>query len=389
MKFRARFLLVPPMYVVVVAIFYGLCDLLLLWLENRLRQAGSDPGLLQLRANLGNGLVLATLLYGAQRVYRFHPRHNSSYRQWLEQSPWTCRLPLPLGPVSFAWQDALLIGVTTLVGATRWEVHPMVPFCAFAAGFAFTSCVAMMHSESPLILITAILVGLPAMILCTDQPALALFVAIVVLSIAHVGLWQSLARFPWPRKDPEPDLLIVGPPFNRLGPVLWKSRIPRGLGLHIGLLGGWWLFAIALSMDGLERADIHGLLGALSYVGIFAGLGRCAVYCSYYHSPLSLLGRLATGRLIIPRYDYVFVPPIAAALAAVSVPWLCVRIGAPPDLALWLSITITTALITELGPSLADWRLTGAHSMFPFKGPPAKLLSSGSATDRQLARLMQ
>ena len=54
--------------------------------------------MVDMHAFLGRVLVVFICYYGVQRVLRYHPVHRPSYRQWLELSPWTHHLRLPLGP---------------------------------------------------------------------------------------------------------------------------------------------------------------------------------------------------------------------------------------------------------------------------------------------------
>ena len=52
--------------------------------------------------------------YGVFRVAAFHPVFRPKYRGWLEQTPWTGRKPLPLGPIHLVWQDVVVLGIVVL-----------------------------------------------------------------------------------------------------------------------------------------------------------------------------------------------------------------------------------------------------------------------------------
>src|SRR5262245_8847594 len=58
-----------------------------------------------LLALTGGCIFLSVLM----RVPARHPAGNKQYRRWLETSPWSDRLPPPLGPATPAWKDALLM----------------------------------------------------------------------------------------------------------------------------------------------------------------------------------------------------------------------------------------------------------------------------------------
>ncbi len=97
-------------------------------------------------------------------------------------------------------------------------------------------------------------------------------------------------------------------------------------------------------------------LMALLFVCIFVPLFRLSTYATLYRAPISILGRICTGRWIIPGYDVCSVGPFLSLVGAIAVYALTPREISP-------SLAITTSLLLALitPPGLAQWRLTGKH----------------------------
>src|SRR5262245_63893172 len=87
---------------------------------------------------------------------------------------------------------------------------------------------------------------------------------------------------------------------------------PLHVWVSLALLA-WLLYAVA--PPAADADDIHRFALPILLVGpwIVAGV-RLLVYISAHLPPLSLFGRLFTGRLIIPQYDVVFLTPLATAI---------------------------------------------------------------------------
>ena len=103
----------------------------------------------------------------------------------------------------------------------------------------------------------------------------------------------------------------------------------------------------------------------------FAAGARLIRYLNGYAPPLSLLGRLGTGRLIIPAYDQVFVAPLLAMVvagAAYVLSGLPLRAAAPvlawlhaPQWTAPITFALVAFIIASGRPSLRHWRLCGGH----------------------------
>ena len=96
-----------------------------------------------------------------------------------------------------------------------------------------------------------------------------------------------------------------------------------------GLLSGWWLFVLAHIVKEVD-GEAHGKSfdgGAYAIALPLAIAARLFIYCNGYLPPISLTGRLATGRWLNPGYDQIFVAPLLAALVGVVAWYLRVHIG--------------------------------------------------------------
>jgi hypothetical protein len=85
------------------------------------------------------------------------------------------------------------------------------------------------------------------------------------------------------------------------------------------------------------------------------------IYTIGYAPPISLLGRLATGRLVIPGYDVVFAAPLAVAMVAWLLPEAAVGIAVPSLIAIPVTAAIAVWLSLALPPRRAVWHYTGQH----------------------------
>jgi hypothetical protein len=347
---------------------YGSAVTFAWWFESR---AGRP--LREAHSLTGGILGLGAIAYGAWRGQMYHPVYRPAYKSWLETTPWTSRQPLPLGPVQLAAQDFVILGFVVLFTQARdeaWGIYVLQYFLAlYLAGI------------TPALFATgvwpwayAVAFGLGAAVwLWRDVPG-GLLAALVTYAVAHIGVQRSLDSFPWdidwqrrlammgiqiPAERGAAE--VLGWPFGRLA--------PRGATMQVGvplvhaalgsLLAGWWTFAVASLLPLPEFGFVLGM--ALLVAGALVPMVRVGHYCDGHAPPISVLGRITTGRLIIPDYDKVFAAPALAIALAVVLAVVTIRFGLdplpifPPAIALLLFISLGA------GPSLVAWRLTGNH----------------------------
>jgi hypothetical protein len=202
-----------------------------------------------------------------------------------------------------------------------------------------------------------------------SHPWVDLGVLTAIYLLVHEGLWSSLARFPWPTEgvqvDWNPELRgekATGPscgwPHDRFHRDIRAAQgIAPADALLISMLAGWWVYS-------LESWIPDPLLHPLSLnVMVLAAFRRFWIYRVGYAPPISLAGRLATLRWVIPGYDLVYLALLLAILGMTLGLVLGRAVGLGPrggfPLAMFLSIFATLAA----PPSLKRWRLTGRHRL--------------------------
>jgi hypothetical protein len=319
-------------------------------------------------------LVFATVLYATWRVLAYHPLSLPEYQTWLAATPWTSRQPLPLGPVHLVLQDVVLLGSGVLcawLNGDPWALY--VPQLFLVVYLWFLGSSLFWTGVWPCGYAVAFGVGLVVW-LWRDLPA-GLLVALLTYGVAYLGLRRSLAHFPWPIRWPRlagtlgatPQTqsvaaVLLGWPFGRLSPR--NAEPPILVPLHhavlISALVGWWTFAVVSLVPKAEDQQLV-LLFVLSLVALAVPGIRLGIYCDGYAAPISLLGRLATGRWLIPGYDQVFVAPLLAVAAGSTLGGAAILLGLDLLVALPVVIAVVLFLSLGLGPSLQVWRLTGNH----------------------------
>jgi len=331
-------------------------------------------------------LGVAGVVYGITRVFRFHPVFRPEYRRWLLATPWTARDPLPLGPVHLVWQDVVIFVLLVAFGygspsGTAW----LAPAFAVAAYLA-TLCAALAMTGTHHYAY-AIVFGLGLALRLVEWPEWSGLALAATTAIAWPGVRRSLRALPW-YSDRDPygwakgislvesaagqDRLEgmrrrrVGWPFSLVENTDVGPKVPLKHGLLLSVLVGWLVYVVvALGADELRPRD--GLWWVF-FFACAAALIRVGLYAINHAPPISLAGRLATGRLIIPGYDRVFVAPLAAAVAGVALDWILARQGIVLEYSVPLAFTVILLINLITGPTLGKWRLTGNHRIAPLMG---------------------
>jgi hypothetical protein len=386
---RLRQILPSSLMIVSFAVWFLVLEGPVLYFEWKLGRR-----ILELRVRPGAAIIyVGAACYGIHRAVALHPFYNVEYRKWLELTPWTIHKPLPLGPIALVLEDGMLLGFLILLMLTQPSHHSIRIVSVFlffhslvlAATFWFTGlgtmgCVALF--------------GLGLAVYLWPSPWACFAVTASVYLIVHDGIWQSLARFPWretwtwseARDSRLMTEKLVGPscgwPYDRFvrdirSAQRWKIGTLDAI--LISLLVGWWLFCIPGLIADPQAKTIPGLLAAVFSISLIP-LVRLAVYLNYYHPPISLLGRLGTGRWIIPGFDRCFVAPILAMISGGVVLGLFSEARGPAEISAPLCVTTTLLVALITPPGLVEWRLTGKHRIVegrPAQGPQSQYVRVG------------
>lgn len=322
-------------------------------------------------------LLLAAFGWGVYRVYQSHPLARPGYADWLARSPWAAGQPLPDGPVHLVLQDVVvLVPFAGPAWAVFGDAAAVLLLKLFAVGYLAWLGL-LLAFTGPRLFAYLVLAGTAGLV-DLDDPVQLLATAAGVYVVGLVGLRHSLDRFPWDvtlsqsARAAKAEATQTGWPFARLGPAPPPERFPRWEAAAVAATAGWWVFALAdvAGRWGQRRGDPELAAGfvllVLGYGTLFVAIGRLNRYLNGYSSPLSLLGRIATGRLVIPRFDVVYVAPLLAGAAAVGVPLLGhFRFGLPVPVCGGLAIAATLFALIGVGPSRARWTLASRARLVP------------------------
>ncbi|WP_145246343.1 hypothetical protein [Aeoliella mucimassa] len=327
--------------------------------------------------------ILCTLCfaYGVIRVTMNHPLFDNDYFQWLSNTPWTPKHPLPKGSPLPVPTDAMVVAILSLLGAILVPTfeHPswlplLVPFVAYCGGLATTCSLAnWLTDEQTWVYLTLVSVFL---LLVLPVPAVALLIVpVLAASIACWGTWQSLQRFPW-GKNPgnqatklqeSNDHVMIGWPYHTLmlNPSIEIVTNCRRALLESGIMATLaWATIARIPTEDL-RDDTIGISTTLTIASIFATLGWIASYSPGLCDHLCFGYRWANRRWLLWRHDSILLVPLLVLTVTLLLPWLLIiEIGVPRDLGFAVTTGIAWFLFRGVGTSARELQLTGLHSKF-------------------------
>lgn len=353
-------------------------------------------------------VVVFVVAYAAMRGAAT-PFVDEGHYRWLQATPWHPRMAFPLGTPFLCGTD-LLCGLLILLGTFHFtleenvlrHVTPVALIAMMAIFYWFLLVMAAPPGSSVFATVVAAVPGLPVVLF--ENPWWALAILLWALYLPAQWAARQLFRRAWNRPETpgyrvfatlrpemetqEPPIAralrqqagrrdvrgLLGWPFSKLGPN--PCSTPKVTGQYwMALLVGWWAFVgIVLAertvFEGITDPDIRDhpieILHIVCYGTSFALLLLWAgIHSGYtvmgYAPPISLLGRLTTGRIIIPEYDRVFIGALAGlAVVAVAGPILeC--LGIPYQVAYPIGLTLAFVAECRFAVDKDEWQLTGKH----------------------------
>ncbi|HBN79720.1 MAG TPA: hypothetical protein DD473_28630 [Planctomycetaceae bacterium] len=328
-------------------------------------------------------LVICAFGYGIYRASAFNPFLRIEYRDWLMTTPWRYGKPLPLGPLRLIPQDVLIVLFLMILGLYRPPELQFILRIPFAFLFAYTlSSILSFVIARHWFIMYVLAFGLTVTPLLLFLPFGYAEMAIILLYVVvWLGYRKILIDLPVQAEtfttnfnysfimDAETEARYtnkLGTPFDQLRPDLPPWQLPRWHGVMFSLLIGTVCY-IALSMLELGSGK-PGFMEDVAFTNfpmmcmmIFVAFGVYLVTMTRNHfPPLSLLGRLRTGRLLIPSYDRVYSPAlgIITVISFVSGQWW----NRAPYFAITsiagLALCIMCLLV--FSPNLAEWQLSSS-----------------------------
>jgi len=296
----------------------------------RIFDLAGDPFDATLKSKTLGWIFIIFGLAGISRAFAYSPLWTSSYSTWLKTVPWNGLGPQPLSPRHLSWQDALFV-LLSIPAAWLMKVKPLFTLNACALSFLipYLICNAgILRAWRQLAIPYTLAFGLGAIALLPTGWALGLIILLYILTVA--GRNRAFRTFvadsikpPAPAHD-----------FTAWFPTSFPTtKVKNPEPIVFSVLLGWLAFCILTAIMAFDPGVASGLSEQYAklqltvvwaevqhifwIIAIGCALVRAATYCATYWPPISLLGRLATGRLIIPGYDKVFIAPICTILALV------------------------------------------------------------------------
>ena len=331
-------------------------------------------------------LVILAIAFGIFRSSYFHPLSDKSYGTWLARTPWQLGQPLPFGPVHFSWQDMLTLGVMMALSL----LPPMLEFRPWYLPMivlgAYGARLAVLHLAIGLYWAAAGFVAVAGCAVLTgNRPVAQIAVFAAMYGISLWGVRASLRDFPYteerraelgllPHKLPE-RFRVWWPLAPESDADLRGQRGSDAFVFHAILAWPWlvaavvgWVMLCVVHLLRNEPDVAVGLLYIHRFVVVVFALIRLGTYVVYHWPPISLAGRVATRRFVIPGYDVVLVAPAAAIVAGYVLPIVLTGIGLSPLVAIPLATTLSIWLALALPPSFKKWHYT-AHCRVPVTAP--------------------
>lgn len=330
----------------------------------------SDRDVLQSMKLVGGeiAIIVGAGLFGMWRMAAFSPLFRPKYAKWLESTPWTARGPLPLGPIQFVWQDAFLLSILALASGLLTELPFWFAPLVFLGSYMLVVTISLVLTNQWLHTYLA-LFGAGLVPLTFQVTWLLSLVIAGLYLVVWLGIRASLTVFPWSASNVLQELNVklpqCGPssgcwPHDALHPQPQPWCVPQPHGVLIGMLFGWWIFALAVPIEPpRDRAEFLGpwaVIVPLTVVGV-----RTVIYKWSYGPPISLWGRIRTRQWIIPGHDAVYLPQ-AITLGIATAGLVIARFSSQ---IIWVPVIVAASVVCGLSlpPKRRDWMLLGQNRL--------------------------
>jgi len=377
-------MVLPPWWALVIAfsvlaVFFGLelsVSALISWKVDR----SFDYVELPMRYGKFTGMLIP--LYAIWRIMAFHPSFRVNYGKWLKTTPWTESKPLPLGPVHLVWQDVLFVGAITFacLPTDDWQIIPALFLLIYCMFFSFANLFAGVYWS------VMVAFGLMATLFLVEGHVwISATILLATYGVCYSGFRQALHSYSWSESVRwELNLLKkLSSKQTTIWPLVDESAVGRivftriawkhvwGLSFFFGWLAFCFTQASLIESTLRGQEDVYASVKTmLLFMGWLCLMFRLCAYCTEHRPPLSLRGRLRTGRLIIPKYDQVLISPLAALAVSYVLPKLLLSWSVPLALVAFVSVFVILAVTFGGGPQLSQWQLAGEHRL-SMKSPGA------------------
>ena len=363
MRRQWRQILPPPGYTILFFVVYMLTYLVDFYFHLLGLLVPEEVGMIRMPI-----LILASASYGFYRVRVFHPSYNKKYWQWLCLSPWSINKPLPQGPVHLIWVDFVILTILTLLAYSNVPLEKFTPLVVFL--FVYLAMIVLAFQAEQMVFTILFFFLFPFTFYPFKSINLAIIVFILLYALCYFGFYKSFRDFPWNTKYWKIDVVeelrkqairnnIIGWPFKHL-------NINKTFGIScfgafiLSFLLTWWLHVIRWAID--EPYNLK----PLAILSVYVAVTRAFFYALKYRPPISLAGRIFTGRLIIPGYDKIFIAPICILLVGIPLPFALSFFGLNEVWSFEICFFLIFFLALSLPPKLNTWLLTGPYRISKF-----------------------
>lgn len=321
-------------------------------------------------------LLITAVGFGIRRARAFHPALDLDYGTWLQTVPFDGRVELPQGPVHLTPADVALL--LLLEGAaygfgTPW---PGVTTTFYAIGYGGTMAYLLGRSEA-FGAAVAVVFSLGLAFANLHRPLVSMLASLAAYGAIAWSLTRSLTWLSNGFEGFAPVPKEAGWPTQALFPESAEEGTRTALAV-VGILIGWGTYAFLAAFFRvtlhIEKGDPlwrpgedwpYGAVWVSVVVTTIVAVSRLLVYLPGTRPPISLLGRIATRRWIVPGYDRVFLTPLIGLAVGCLLPSTLAVAGVPVMVAVPLSVSLAGAILLAGGPTLEAWRLTGEYRMVP------------------------
>jgi hypothetical protein len=310
---------------------------------------------------------IGLLGYGVWRGFVFQPLFRPDYRRWLESTPWTPARPLPFGPLHLVGQDLVVAVAFHAPAAIVNGFDASIVLALGGLGYLIGSLCAFGYAGPRGHLYAVLALVAVGVYMGTYYFGLALPVLVAAYVVTVHGQRRNLDRFPWPEQFPALETnMQLGWPYQQMDTRRKPEPIDMWERPVIGLLVGMVLF-VALWISWISQNPLlvqHGYIQARDFasgclVPLFGVLLIARlIWMVFCAPPISLMGRLAIGRPLIPGYDILFLAPLLAFLLFFPLSMVLIENGLHPIMAYPVCAFLGTTAYLLCPPRYAEWRLT-------------------------------
>ncbi len=335
--------------------------------------------------------IIIGMVYGVQVALYLNPIVNEGYRTWLLSSPWDpASGKLPFGSMFLSWQNLLMVGVLTVMamggGLPCWYV-------VAGFGICWLICSAVNMWDSDVRIHAYIIIATLALVpVALARNPLSLLPVLGLLPVVFDGNRRALKNLSNSTSSFAGNKISflstnkLGWPYDSLYPL--PSQIVLSLvdKLCISLIAGLVSFSLAY-LSAIWVGPNNELHGLVCMVSLFIVSSRLAVYLKGTAPPISFWARVTCRKLIIPKYDVIFVVPILCGVIVVGTTVAMNRTTLPATFAGAIIMSSVSFLCLAGYPSWMQWRLLG-NVRHKFTRDAAKKfinLGSGQVANKSLA----